>query len=190
MSPSHKWIEIVRPAAEFASAAGITGWLLRSAQRAKARVEPDRIVFGAAPGLVIAMRLVAAVAFGAAGYFYASGASRGQPWWVGAILIGFGLVAIFAVPATITLSFDAIRSRYWWGHAREIRWNDVTEVRLVSGKRQLITVVSADGTKITHSEYNVDRSRFLAEVRARTRGYAREVSQPAGPLAKRKSAAP
>ncbi len=190
MSPSHHWFEIARPAAEFAGAAGITGWLVRSAQRAKARVEPDRIIFGGAPVLVLAMRFVALAAFAGAAYFFASGASRAVPWWLGAILAGFGVLATFAVPATVTLSFDAIRSRYWWGHAREIRWSDVTEVRLVSGRRQVITVVGAGGAKITHTEYNVDGARFLAEVRARTRGYAREVSQPACALARVKTAAP
>ncbi len=190
MSPSHHWFEIVRPAAEVATAAGITGWLVRSAQRAKARVEPDRIVFGAAPLPVVLMRLVTLAALLGAAYFYASGAHRTEPWWIGGILAGFGAIAMFAVPATITLSFDAIRSRQWWGQAREIRWSDVIEFRLAAGRRQLITVVGADGTRITHTEYNVDRARFLAEVRARTRGYAREVSQPAGRLARGKSAAP
>ena len=190
MSPSHNWVEIVRPAAEIVTAFGITGWLVRSAQRAKARVEPDRVVFGAAPVLVVTMRGVALIAFGAAGYFYLSAAWRSEPWWVGAILIAFGVLAIFAVPATITLSIDAIRSRYWWGRAREIRWSDVTEVRLVTGKRQLVIVVGSDGARITHTEYNVDRARFLAEVRARTRGYAREIDQPTGALARGKSAAP
>ena len=190
MSPSHHWFEVVRPATELASAAGITGWLVRSAQRAKARVEPDRVIFGAAPVLVVFTRLVTLAALLGAAYFYASGVYRAEPWWMGAILAGLGAIAMFAVPATITLSFDAIRSRYWWGHAREIRWSDVTEIRLLSGKGQAVIVLGSDGTKIRHTEYIVDRARFLAEVRARTRGYAREVSQPAGALARGKSAAP
>jgi hypothetical protein len=92
----------------------------------------------------------------------------GTHWIVPVISVGLAALSFFSVPGTIILDDSGIRyTRYLGLVSRRIQWADIRSV-VLAGVRQETVVFGNDGTAITHTQFNVDPSRFVDEVTRRS----------------------
>lgn len=78
-----------------------------------------------------------------------------------------GLLAfmfLFSSPGKIVITDDGLQQIYWFRRNKRIQWDEIVEIR-TSKKGEVVTIVSADGTKIVHSPQLADGPLLLQEIK-------------------------
>ena len=92
--------------------------------------------------------------------------SKGRPL---ALMKGVALglsaaMLLFDLPGTIFITSGGLEQSYWLRRNKRILWKDILEIN-TGEKGHIVTVTSADGTKIVHSAELADRARLLLELK-------------------------
>ncbi|WP_348270122.1 hypothetical protein P8936_07730 [Edaphobacter paludis] len=76
----------------------------------------------------------------------------------------FGLGLLFSLPGTLVVTPEGIEKRFWLRSNREVLWGKITSI-IVGEDR--VEIAGANGKKIAHERFNLDRERFLFELKRR-----------------------
>lgn len=73
---------------------------------------------------------------------------------------GFGL--LFSLPGTLIVTSEAVEKRFWLRSNKKVLWGKITTITVGEDR---IEIVDANGRKISHERFNLDRERFLFELK-------------------------
>ena len=133
----------------------VTG-LLHATAHAKARQEPDSLIYGPT-ALVKAVSVIVILGF-TFGAVYVSVSQPPLP--IGTAIFGFIAVAgTFAFPSKIVVSRSSVSEIKWWGTRTDIRWPDVSRIEYHRGPSTTV-LRGKDGSKVVHSGWNRDGAGF------------------------------
>jgi hypothetical protein len=156
-----------------AAVPAILRWLYTKAAAGKATLTDDSITFPESR-VVPVIRWCSLILFSAA---------AGASWVYGRSLIatsifgGFALFALFfAHGDPIVINNSGISGASMWGRRASLAWTDVASIQCNTGQHT-ITVIGKSGSKVCHSGFHLDPSRFEQEVKRRT-GLPMKVIQP------------
>lgn len=79
----------------------------------------------------------------------------GVPAW-----LGFGL--LFSLPGTLIVTSEGIEKRFWLRSNKKMLWGEITTITV--GKYR-VEITDANRKKISHESFNLDRERFLFELK-------------------------
>ena len=82
------------------------------------------------------------------------------PIFIGLVMMAF----VFDFPGTIIVSSEGLDQLYWLRPNKRLRWGQIAEIR-TSKQNGPVMITGANGVKIVHSPYLVDRARLLNEVK-------------------------
>jgi hypothetical protein len=88
-------------------------------------------------------------------------------WLYTLLYLALVCLIFLSYPGTISVGPNGINYRRYLGFvAKQIKWEEVSSV-VTSKVTKTTTVYANDGISITHSQFNVDPSRFQFELKAR-----------------------
>jgi len=79
-----------------------------------------------------------------------------------AVFACLGLGLLFSLPGTLVVTPERIEKRFWLRSNKQVLWGKITTITVGEDR---IEIVDANGIKISHERFNLDRERFLFELK-------------------------
>lgn len=79
-----------------------------------------------------------------------------------AVFACLGLGLLFSLPGTLVVTPEGIEKRFWLRSNKKVLWGEITTITVSENR---VEIADANRKKISHESFNLDRERFLLELK-------------------------